>query len=169
MALRLLPYLFVRPANIRFMEWSEIDFERAMWSIPAEKMKMKNAHIIPLSKQAVEILEKIKEYSGDYQYVFISPISTKRALSENTLNMGLKRLGYKDKMVSHGFRHTASTLLHENIEKHGCNSLIIEAQLAHVERNSVKATYNKAEYLSQRKHLMQWWADYLDELKTKRF
>jgi integrase len=166
MALKLLPYIFVRPANIRFMEWSEIDFDKAIWSIPAEKMKMKSAFIVPLSKQAIEILQEVHKYSGNYQYVFVSPVSTIKPLSENTLNMGLMRLGYKDKMVSHGFRHTASTLLHENIEVHGCNSLIIEAQLAHAERNGVKATYNKAEYISQRKQLMQWWADYLVSLKS---
>jgi integrase len=130
-------------------------------------MKMKSAFIVPLSKQAIEILQEVHKYSGNYQYVFISPVSTIKPLSENTLNMGLMRLGYKDKMVSHGFRHTASTLLHENIEVHGCNSLIIEAQLAHAERNGVKATYNKAEYLSQRKQLMQWYADYLDGLKAQ--
>lgn len=165
-ALKLLPLVFVRPANIRFMEWSEINLEKAIWSIPADKMKMKNAHVVPLSTQALEILRTMQAYSGTYKYVFVSPTSTLKSLSENTLNMGLMRLGYKDKIVSHGFRHTASTLLHENIEEHGFSSLIIEAQLAHVERNSVKAVYNKAEYLSQRKQLMQWWADYLDKLKA---
>jgi integrase len=165
-ALKLLPLLFVRPANIRFMEWSEIDFDKCIWSIPADKMKMKAAHIVPLAAQAIEILQEVHKYNGSYKYVFISPVSTIKPLSENTLNMGLMRLGYKDKMVSHGFRHTASTLLHENKEMHGLDSLVIEAQLAHVERNSVKAVYNKAEYLSQRVKLMRWWANHLDTLKA---
>ncbi len=164
-ALKLAPFVFVRPTNIRHMEWVEIDFKSAVWKIPAEKMKTKEAHITPLSWQAVEILKEIQKINGCYKYVFISPISTIRALSENTLNMGLMRMGYKGVMVSHGFRHTASTLLHENISKHGFHSEIIERQLAHAERNGVKAAYNHAEYLAERKELLQWWADFLDQLK----
>jgi integrase len=162
-ALMLAPLVFVRPANIRFMEWSEIDFEKAVWRIPANKMKMKSPHIVPLSNQAIEILKEIKKVNGVYKYVFVSPVSTIKPLSENTLNMGLMRIGYKGIMVSHGFRHTASTMLHEHISEHGCHSDVIERQMAHAERNGVKAAYNHAEYLAERKKLMQWWADYLDK------
>ncbi len=165
-ALKLAPLVFVRPANIRYAEWSEIDFEKAVWRIPAEKMKMDSPHIVPLSRQALQILEQVKQFNGSYRYVFVSPVSTIKPLSENTLNMGLKRLGFGDKMVSHGFRHTASTILHENISMHGFHSEIIERQLAHAERNGVKAAYNHAEYLLERTKLMQWWADYLDGLKN---
>ncbi len=164
-ALKLMPLVFVRPANIRFMEWSEIDFKKAVWSIPAEKMKMKDPHIVPLSRQALQILEEVRQFNGSYRYVFVSPISTVRPLSENTLNFGLKRIGFGDKIVSHGFRHTASTLLNEHRSDIGVDSEIIERQLAHKERNAVKAVYNHAEYIPQRTHLMQWWADFLDKLK----
>jgi len=164
-ALKLAPLVFVRPANIRYAEWGEIDFEKAVWRIPANKMKMRTPHIVPLSRQALQILEEVRRFNGSYRYVFVSPVSTIKPLSENTLNMGLKRLGFGDKMVSHGFRHTASTMLHENISIHGFHSEIIERQMAHAERNGVKAAYNHAEYLPERTKLMQWWADYLDKLR----
>lgn len=165
-ALKLAPYVFLRPANIRYAEWSEIDFEKAIWRIPADKMKMDSPHIVPLSSQALQILKEIRQFNGSYRYVFVSPVSKIKPLSENTLNMGLKRLGFGDRMVSHGFRHTASTILHENISMHGFHSEIIERQLAHAERNGVKAAYNHAEYLKERTELMQWWADFLDGLKN---
>ncbi len=164
-ALQLAPLVFVRPANIRFMEWSEIDFEKAIWRIPAEKMKMNTPHIVPLSKQAVNILREVQKINGAYQYVFVSPVSTRKPLSENTLNMGLMRIGYKGIMVSHGFRHSASTILHEHISEHGFHSDVIERQMAHAERNGVKAAYNHAEYMKERTALMQWWADFLDKIK----
>jgi integrase len=164
-ALMLAPLVFVRPANIRFMEWSEIDFEKKIWRIPADKMKMRTPHIVPLSRQAIEILKEVKKVNGVYKYVFVSPVSTIKPLSENTLNMGLMRIGYKGVMVSHGFRHTASTILHEHISEHGFHTEVIERQLAHAERNGVKAAYNHAEYIKERTALMQWWADFLDKLK----
>ena len=164
-ALKLAPLVFVRPANIRYAEWSEIDFQKAVWRIPADKMKMDSPHIVPLSSQALQILKEIRQFNGSYRYVFVSPVSKIKPLSENTLNMGLKRLGFGDRMVSHGFRHTASTILHENISMHGFHSEIIERQLAHAERNGVKAAYNHAEYLKERTELMQWWAGFLDSLK----
>jgi len=97
-----MPLVFVRPANIRFMEWKEIDFKKAVWSIPAEKMKMKDPHIVPLSRQALQILEEVRQFNGSYRYVFVSPISTVRPLSENTLNFGLKRISFGDKIVYTG-------------------------------------------------------------------
>ena len=102
---------------------------------------------------------------GFYKYVFVSPVSTIKPLSENTLNMGLMRIGYKGVMVSHGFRHTASTILHEHISEHGFHTEVIERQLAHAERNGVKAAYNHAEYIKERTALMQWWADFVDKIK----
>lgn len=165
-ALKLMPLVFVRPANIRFMEWSEINFKKAVWNIPAEKMKMKDPHIVPLSIQAIEILREVQKYNGSYRYVFASQVTTVRPLSENTLNIGLKRLGFGDKTVSHGFRHTAATLLNTHKMKIGIDSEIIERQLAHKERNKIKAVYDHAEYLPERTKLMQWWADYLEGLKN---
>lgn len=165
-ALMLAPLVFVRPANIRFMEWSEIDFEKKIWRIPADKMKMRTPHIVPLSRQAIEILKEARKVNGVYKYVFVSPVSTIKPLSENTLNMGLMRIGYKGVMVSHGFRHTASTILHEHISEHGFHTEVIERQLAHAERNGVKAAYNHAEYIKERTALMQWWADFLFRIKT---
>lgn len=166
-ALKIAPYIFVRPANIRFMEWSEIDFEKAIWRIPADKMKMKTPHIVPLSKQVLEIIKEVQKVNGNYKFVFVSPVSTIKPLSENTLNQGLMRIGYKGVMVSHGFRHTASTILHEHISEHGFHSDVIERQMAHAERNGVKAAYNHAEYIKERTVLMQWWADFLDGIKSK--
>ena len=162
-ALRFMPYAFVRPANIRAMLWRELDFEAKLWTIPADKMKMKRDHTVPLTDSMIEILNNVKNNNSDF--VFPSPQSTKRQLSDNTLNVALKRLGFKGVMTSHGFRHTASTLLHENIHKHGVASEVIEMQLAHVEKNAVKGVYNKAMYMPERVRLMEWWSDYIDALK----
>ncbi|HOI83346.1 MAG TPA: tyrosine-type recombinase/integrase, partial [Campylobacterales bacterium] len=161
-ALRLAVLVFVRPANIRFAEWREFDFENKVWRIPADKMKMKAPHIVPLCKQALEILEELKPLTGSGKYLFPSPNTTLKPICENTLNQALRRLGYtKEEIVSHSFRGIASTILHENISKHGFHSDVIERQLAHAERNGVKAAYNHAEYLEERTRLMQWWADWL--------
>ncbi|MDM5264662.1 tyrosine-type recombinase/integrase [Sulfurovum sp. XTW-4] len=163
-ALQLMPYVFLRPANIRGLLWSEIDFENRHIVIPKEKMKMNRDHIVPLTDSTIRILRTVDK--GLSEYVFPSPQSTKRQLSDNTLNYGLKRLGFGDSMTSHGFRHTASTLMHENIHIHKVPSDVIEMQLAHVEKNSVKGVYNKALYMEERIRLMQWWSDYIDDLKT---
>ncbi|KAA0259078.1 DUF4102 domain-containing protein [Deferribacter autotrophicus] len=167
LALKFLLYTFGRPGMVRFVEWDEIDFENKVWNVPAEKMKgrkgKKRPHIVPLSDQVVEILKKAHAISGHIsKYVFPSPINMNKPLSENTLNTALRRMGISNKeLVSHGFRHIASTFLHEM----GFPSLVIEKQLAHTDKNKVRQVYNKAEYLSMRKELMQFWADYLDELK----
>ena len=163
-ALKLAPYVMLRPGEIRHAEWSEISFDRKQWKIPADKMKMSRPHIIPLSNQVIAILKTIERLTGQGNYVFPSRFSKDSPMSENTLNAALRRLGFtKEKMTSHGFRGIASTLLHEN----GFKSDVIEAQLAHAERNKVKAAYNHAEYLTERTDMMQWWADYLDSLKSK--
>jgi integrase len=161
-ALQLLPYLFVRPANIRLMEPRELDLERGVWKIPADKMKMKRPHIVPLARQVVEQLKQMGEM--DRPYVFQSPLSNISPLSENTLNYAMVRLGLKDVQTAHGFRHTASTLLHEHMHEIGVESDVIEAQLAH-EKGGVKGVYNHAKYMKERIRMMQWWADYLDGLK----
>lgn len=166
-ALQLAPLIFVRPGELRHAEWSEIDLERQEWRIPAEKMKMRELHIVPLSRQACLILKELEPLTGgpSGKYVFPSVRSNVRAMSENTVNAALRRLGFeKDQMTGHGFRSIASTLLHEQ----GWPSAVIERQLAHGERNKVKAAYNFAEHLPERKKMMQTWADYLDQLKSEK-
>ena len=162
-ALRLSPYVFVRPGELRRMEWREVDFERAEWIIPGEKMKMREAHIVPLSKQAVEILREIHPFTGESPYVFPSPTSMNRPLSDMALLTALRRMGIsKEEATVHGFRSTASTLLNAQ----GWAADVIERQLAHVERNKVRSAYNRHDYLAERRKMMQAWADYLDELKA---
>ena len=160
-ALKLAPLVFVRPGELRHAEWQEIDFYKAEWRIPAEKMKMKAVHIVPLSKQAIAILEDIYTVTGHGKYVFPSVRTNIRPMSENTVNAGLRRLGYtKEEMTGHGFRSMASTLLNEQ----GWHWDAIERQLAHAERNSIRAAYNYAEHLPERIKMMQHYADYLDGL-----
>ncbi len=162
-ALRLAPLVFVRPGELRQAEWTELDFEKAEWRIPAGKMKMGEQHIVPLSKQAVAVLREIQPLTGSGRYLFPSERTRERPISENTVNAALRRLGYsKDEMTGHGFRSMASTLLHELGYPHA----VIEAQLAHAERNRVAAAYNFAQYLPERRRMMQEWADYLDRLKA---
>ncbi|MGE0386740.1 MAG: tyrosine-type recombinase/integrase [Gammaproteobacteria bacterium] len=161
-ALRLAPLVFVRPGELRAAQWAEIDTAAAEWRIPAERMKMRDAHIVPLSTQAVAILEEQRPITGRGRFVFPSIRTWSRPMSENTINAALRRLGYtKDEMTGHGFRSTASTLLNEQ----GWNPDAIERQLAHAERDGVRAAYNRAEHLPERRRMMQAWADYLDCLK----
>ncbi|HHJ20839.1 MAG TPA: DUF4102 domain-containing protein [Gammaproteobacteria bacterium] len=162
-ALRLAPLLFVRPGELRHAEWSEINLGQSEWRIPASKMKMKVMHIVPLSSQAVAILEDIQQLTGGGKYVFPGARSAIRPMSENTVNAALRRLGYtNDQMTGHGFRSMASTRLNESQK---WNADAIERQLAHGERNNVRAAYNYAEHLPERVKMMQWWADYLDDLR----
>jgi len=163
-ALKLAPLVFVRPGELRHAEWSEIDLDKVEWRIPAEKMKMKDPHIVPLSTQALEILNEIQPITSQGRYVFPSVRTNSRPMSENTILAALRRMGYtKEEMSGHGFRAMASTVLHEQ----GWPSDIIERQLAHAERNSIKAAYNHAQHLPERRRMMQAWADYLDRLKEK--
>lgn len=162
-AMRLAALAFVRPGELRHAEWTEFDFKKAEWRIPAGKMKMKVQHIVPLSAQAVSILREAQRLTGGGRYVFPSERGGGRPMSENTVNAALRRLGYtKNEMTGHGFRSMASTLLHEL----GLAHAVIERQLAHGERNKVSAAYNFAEYLPERRKMMQQWADYLDKLKV---
>ena len=162
-ALQLAPLFFVRPGELRHAEWSEFDLLKAEWRIPAEKMKMKEQHIVPLAIQAIEIIQELHAYTGSGKYLFPSLRSASRPMSENTVLAALRRLGYSsDEMTGHGFRSMASTLLNE----HGWNRDAIERQLAHAERNNIRAAYNYAEYLPERRNMMQWWAEHLDKLKA---
>ena len=161
--LMLAPLVFVRPGELRHAQWDEIDLEIAEWRVPAGKMKARRPHIVPLSRQALEILYELKPLTGNGNYVFPSVRSKSRPMSENTINGALRRLGYsKEEITGHGFRSMASTNLNEN----GWKPDVIERQLAHVEGNSVRAAYNHADYLPERRKMMQWWADYLDALKN---
>jgi len=160
-ALQLAPLFFVRPGELRRAEWSEFDLEKAEWRIPAEKMKMREMHIVPLCTQAIAILQELKAFTGEGIYVFPGVRNKKRPMSENTVLGALRRLGYTtDEMTGHGFRSMASTLLNEQ----GWNRDAIERQLAHAERNNIRAAYNYAEYLPERRKMMQHWANYLEEL-----
>ena len=159
-ATRMLLLTFVRTGEMRFATWDEIDWDEQMWRIPAARMKMKRDHLVPLSNQAVTILKNLDPITGSYQYVFASPIKPLQPISENTVLYALYRMGYHSRATGHGFRATASTILNEM----GYNADAIERQLAHVERNKVRAAYNRSEYLADRVEMMQAWADYLDSI-----
>lgn len=160
--LQFAPLTFMRPGELRRAEWSEVNFETAEWRIPAEKMKMKTLHIVPLSQQALAVLTALKSLTGEDRYLFPSGRTIKRPMSENGVLAALRRMGFsKEEMTGHGFRSMASTLLNEK----GYNRDWIERQLAHSERSGVRAAYNYAEYLPERRRMMQEWADFLDELR----
>ncbi|MHB1870216.1 MAG: tyrosine-type recombinase/integrase [Steroidobacteraceae bacterium] len=164
-ALKLAPLTFVRPGELRGAEWREFDLDgdAPQWRIPGERMKMGDAHIVPLAKQAVAILREIQPLTGRGKYLFPSLRAADRPMSNNTVNAALRRLGYgTDEMTGHGFRAMASTLLNEQ----GFPPDVIELQLAHAERNKVRAAYNRAQRLPERRKMMQAWADYLDGLKA---
>ncbi|MDR1086231.1 MAG: integrase arm-type DNA-binding domain-containing protein [Deltaproteobacteria bacterium] len=164
LALKMAPYVFVRPGELRHAEWAEIDLESATWKIPANKMKMKQVHLVPLATQVIGILKELHCYTGTCSYLFPSMRTNVRPISDVTLLAGLRRLGFsKDEMTVHGFRSIASTLLNEQ----GYNRDWIERQLAHSDR-SIRASYNYADYLPNRRIMMQEWADYLDKLVIKK-
>lgn len=163
-ALRLAPMFFVRPGELRSAEWQEIDLDEAVWNIPAHKMKMKQAHIVPLCGQAVEILTELKELTGASQYVFPSGRSFARPMSENAILAALRRMGYdKDTMTGHGFRAMARTILDEVLH---VRPDYIEHQLSHAVRDPNGRAYNRVSHLEERRKMMQHWADYLDALKA---
>jgi integrase len=163
-ALKLAPLVFVRPGELRGAEWSEFDLDGAMWRIPGARMKMKVDHLVPLSSQAVVVLRELLTLTGHGRYVFPSLRGASRQMSENTLNIALRSLGYDgDTMTGHGFRAMASSRLNEM----GWNADAIERQLAHAESNEIRAAYSHgAKYLDERKRMMQAWADYLDGLRA---
>lgn len=163
LALKFLLLTFVRTGELRAAEWAEINFDEAEWRIPAERMKMRDPHIVPLSQQAIAVLKDLQALTGQWRHVFANQHKPAGCMSENTMLYALYRMGYHSKATGHGFRSTASTILNE----HGFVPDVIERQLAHSERNSVRAAYNHAQYLPERRKMMQWWADYLDELAIK--
>jgi integrase len=158
LALQFMALTFVRTGEMRFAEWGEIDEAKAEWRIPAERMKMPSPHIVPLSTQALEVIRQLRELNGRWKWVFPSQSNTQKPISENTVLFALYRMGYHSRMTGHGFRGLASTILNEN----GFEPDWIERQLAHSERNDVRAAYNHAQYLTERKKMMQWWGDYLE-------
>jgi integrase len=164
-ALRFLPLVFVRPGELQWAPWSEFDLEGAEWRIPAERMKMAEYHIVPLSRQAVAILRELYPVTGPDGFVFPQVRNASRPISENTLNVAIRACGYtKEQQTAHGFRSTASTLLNE---QGAWTPDAIERQLAHGERNKIRGAYNAAQHLPERRRMMQAWADYLDCLRTK--
>lgn len=165
LAIKLLMITFMRQGELRRAKWEDINFNAKEWRIPAENTKMRDEHIVPLARQTIGLLESLHLLTGSSPYLLPSQHRQKHPImSENTINVVLNKMGYKGKLVGHGFRALASTILNE----HGFSPDIIERQLAHAERNKVRAAYNRAEYLPQRKEMMQWWADHLDsQLKGK--
>lgn len=161
-ALQLIALTFVRTSELIEAPWDEFDLEAAEWRIPASRMKMRTPHIVPLSRQAVDALRCLNELRNLSPYVFPGERDHERPMSNNTILKALERMGYKGRMTGHGFRGVASTALHE----HGFDHTLIELQLAHQERNRVSASYNWATYLSERRKMMQWWADRLDQLRS---
>jgi integrase len=165
-AFRLAPLVFLRPIELAQAEWSEFDLDGGEWRIPGERMKMNSRHIVPLSVQAVAILRDLHPFTGHQRYLFPHARNKDQHMSRETIRASLVRMGYgpnsETPMTAHGFRGMASTLLHEQ----GWPSDVIERQLAHAERNKIKAAYNHAEHLPERRRMMQEWADYLDSLKA---
>lgn len=163
-ALQLAPLVFVRPGELRNAEWLEIDLDAALWTIPAEKMKMRNSHIVPLSHQAIDILKTVHPFTKNSRYVFPSARSNDRPMSNNAILSALRRMGYeKDEMSGHGFRAMARTILDEELN---VRPDYIEHQLAHAVRDPNGRAYNRTSHLEERKKMMQTWADYLDKLKS---
>lgn len=164
LAMQISPHVFVRPGELRHAEWSEIDLGGSIWTIPPEKMKMRKAHVVPLSKQAIELFKEVREASGPSGYVFPSIRTRTRPMSENTINAGLRRLGYaSNEMTAHGFRAMASTLLNESGKWHPD---AIERALAHADDDKVRAAYHRGAHWKERVEMAQWWSDYLDQLRT---
>ncbi|MEC9172640.1 MAG: tyrosine-type recombinase/integrase, partial [SAR324 cluster bacterium] len=164
LGMRFVIYTFVRTSELRLAEWKEFELKSAnpVWTIPAERMKMRREHLVPLSKQAIQILQQVAEISGGESLVFPSQNNPNKPMSENTLLFAIYRMGYHSRATTHGFRSVASTILNESEKWHPD---AIERQLAHVESNKVRAAYDRAEHLPERRRMMQWWAEHIDSLK----
>ena len=154
----------VRPKETSEARWDEIDQEKKLWVISAEKMKMKRGHTVPLSSAMIRLLENLRPLSGHREWLFPSDRSPRKPMSSQSANMALKRMGFKGRLVSHGFRALASTTLNEE----GFNPELIETALAHVDSNSVRGAYNRAEYLERRREMMEWWSGHIENLAMKR-
>lgn len=179
LAVKLTLLVFIRSSELRFARWDEIDFENAMWTIPAEReaiegvkhshrgSKMRTTHLVPLSRQAIEILKQIYQFSGNHELIFIGDHNPRKPMSENTVNNALRVMGYdtKTEVCGHGFRTMACSSL---IESGLWSKDAVERQMSHQERNSVRAAYiHKAEHIGERRLMVQWWADYLDANREK--
>lgn len=163
MAMRLSPHVLLRPGELRQAEWTDIDFDEAIWFIPAERMKMRRPHRVPLSRQVIEMLKELHEHTHWWKYLFPCLGKPRKAMSENAVNQGLRKLGYTtDQMTAHGFRAMAATLLNEMGE---WNPDAIERQLAHVDTNQVRRAYARGKYWDERVVMMQHWSDHLDTLR----
>lgn len=147
----------VRTIELRAAEWKEFDLDNALWEIPKERMKKRRPHVVPLSTQAIDILKKLKVISGDYTLVFPGRNDVRKPMSEATINKIIKMIGYPGRLTGHGFRHMMSTILHEK----GFDSAWIEMQLAHVDKNSIRGTYNHAQYIKGRRKMIKWYSSYL--------
>ena len=157
------PHVFVRPGELRHAEWEEIDLDGALWTIPAAKMKMRRPHLVPLSRQSIELLRLAHAITGPSGYVFPSIRTRARPMSENTINAGLRRLGFAgDEMTAHGFRAMASTLLNESSK---WNPDAIERALAHRDSDAVRAAYHRGAHWKERVDMAQWWSNHLDTLR----
>jgi len=164
LGLKLIALTFVRTTEMRGAKWEEIDFEKAEWHIPAERMKMRVKHIVPLANQVITAFKELQSINGNREFVFPNRQNPNKFISENTLLYAMYRMGYHSQATVHGFRGVASTLLNEN----NFRPDVIERQLAHGEKNKVRASYNSAQYLPERREMMQWWADYLEKLGGKK-
>jgi integrase len=165
LAMQIAPHVFVRPGELRHAEWSEFDLDGALWVIPAGRMKMRRPHHVPLSRQTVDLFREVRAVTGPNGYVFPSIRSRSRPMSENTINAGLRRLGYaSDEMTAHGFRAMASTLLNESGR---WNPDAIERALAHGDSDKVRAAYHRGAHWKERVEMAQWWSDYLDQLRKE--
>ncbi|MCE0545325.1 tyrosine-type recombinase/integrase [Klebsiella pneumoniae] len=160
-ATKLLMITGVRTIELRAALWSEFDLDNAIWEISAERMKMRRSHLVPLSTQALDLLNELKMMTGNYRYVFPGRNDLNKPMSEASINQVIKRIGYGGRLTGHGFRHTMSTILHEK----GFDSAWIEIQLAHVDKNSIRGTYNHAQYLEKRSSMIQWYNDYIYSIK----
>lgn len=164
LALQITPHIFVRPGELRHGEWNEIDLDKATWTIPAEKMKARRPHVVPLSRQVLELFRQLQAVSGSQGYIFPAFHTRRRPMSENTVNAAFRRMGFaKDEVTAHGLRSTASTLLNESGKWHPD---AIERALAHGDSNAIRGVYNRGNYWDERVRMAQWWSDYLDELRA---
>lgn len=159
-AMKLTMLTGVRPGELRKAEWSEFDFEKQLWHIPKERMKMGRPHMVPLSNQVIDLLNQLRPITSIHSLLFPGRNDPKKPMSDMALTVLVRRIGYSGRVTGHGFRHTMSTILHEQ----GFNTAWIETQLAHVDKNSIRGTYNHAQYLEGRREMMQWYADYIDSL-----
>lgn len=158
-------HTMVRPKEAADTRWDEIDFDKALWKIPPERMKMKRSHIIPLSPQALTLLQVIRPISGNREYVFPADKNPRKSANSQTANMALKRMGFKGKLVAHGLRSLASTTLNEQ----GFDPDVIESALAHIDKNSIRAAYNRTDYIERRKTMMYWWSEHIEQAATGNF